>query len=93
MPEHAPEPWTFTTTYEALLDARGRLITVVANESERFPSCGDGRGEFHRIVACVNACKDFSTKQLEAVAAGRLSLCLLAAPDPFAPEIVEKRRG
>lgn len=73
---HSPEPWKITQDHD-LVDASGVCLEV--------QDSGDGLNHCHwglkpedmrRIVACVNACKGFTTEQLEAAAKGE-ALCII----------------
>ncbi len=69
MADHSPEPWTTRNSNEE--GPHGGLaefaMILAANADTNFDDIGRMRYEAdaRRIVACVNACADWSTEDLE----------------------------
>ena len=86
---HSPEPWKHERRkhdgtyddYETIVDADGHEVVGVGNPNIEDGSYPDMRpNDARRIVACVNACKDWPTERLEQIADSLLPLPL-NAPD------------
>jgi hypothetical protein len=70
------EPWECGFEHESMCQIWSNGKTIFRIESSRLvgEECPGKYGE--RIVACVNACKGFTTEQLEAAAKGE-ALCII----------------
>lgn len=60
--KHSPEPWSVRNVKDAIeiLDSLGMVVC-------RTRPSRDGQTDFHRIVACVNACRGIPTSALSNV--------------------------
>jgi hypothetical protein len=80
---HSPEPWNATNEetsdyikFLGIKDSQGETVlgSIVGVYESQDPGVSDEN--VRRIVACVNACKGFTTEQLEAAAKGE-ALCII----------------
>lgn len=67
---HSPEPWRTCPFGDLLLDATGESLHCKYDDGIHNPE------DIRRIVTCVNACRGFSTEQLEAAAKGE-AICMV----------------